>query len=78
MKEKTVEVWFGEMEFGQISFGTDPASPITVVHSIHEKRWMDPDDNDIEDYAKGADWVIPSQFEGDLVFSQTFLKGLLK
>lgn len=78
MPEKRVEVWFGEMEFGTFSVGSNPhihVNQIALVHNIAEKRYMDPDK--VEEAAEGCDWLVPSEFEGDIVFSKTFLKGLI-
>ena len=75
--ENLVEVWFGEMEFGKFVIGNNPVtdeSEIALVHNIFEKKRMDRDR--VEDYANGADYLIPSEFPGDIVFSRTFLKGL--
>lgn len=68
-------VWFGEMEFCKAVFGadTDP-SQIAIVHNIIEKRFMNP--SEVEEHANGADWLIPSEFDGDIVFSRTFMRGL--
>jgi hypothetical protein len=80
MKEKTtetVEVWFGEMEFGKFVIGNNPVTDegeIVLIHNIFEKKRMDPER--VEDYANGADYLIPSEFRGDIVFSRTFLRGL--
>lgn len=75
--ENLVEVWFGEMEFGKFVIGNNPVtdeSEIALVHSIFEKKRMDPDR--VDDYANGADYLIPSEFSGDIVFSRTFFRGL--
>jgi hypothetical protein len=84
-KEKTtetVEIWFGEMEFGKFVIENSHASgnpatdegEIVLVHNIFEKKRMDPER--AEDYANGADYLIPSEFRGDIVFSRTFLRNL--
>jgi hypothetical protein len=77
MSKKTVEVWFGEMEFGKFVIGDNPVtdqSEMVLVHNILEKKHMDPDR--VEDHAAGADYLIPSEFLGDIVFSRTFLRNL--
>lgn len=77
MNDNLVEVWFGEMEFGKFVIGNNPItdeSQIVLVHNIFEKKRMDPDR--VEDYAAGADYLIPSEFLGDIVFSRTFLRNL--
>jgi len=47
---------------------------MVLVHNILEKKYMDPDR--VEDHAAGADYLIPSAFLGDIVFSRTFLRNL--
>jgi hypothetical protein len=77
MSEKLVEIWFGEMEFGKFVIGNNPITDegeIVLIHNIFEKKRMDPER--AEDYANGADYLIPSEFRGDIVFSRTFLRGL--
>ena len=77
MSEKIVEVWFGEMEFGKFVVGDNPVTDegeMVLVHNILEKKYMDPDR--AEDHAAGADYLIPSAFLGDIVFSRTFLRNL--
>jgi hypothetical protein len=47
------------------------------VNSIEEKAIMNPDD--VEEYmeSQGHDsYLVLDEFQGDIVFSQTFLKGL--
>lgn len=77
--ENTLEVWFGEMEFGKFTVGEFPhesENPIAIVHNIFEKKFINPER--VEDYANGADYLIPAEFTGDIVFSRTFLKGLAR
>lgn len=68
--------WFGLMTHGTFSIGSDE-NPIVIVHSIDEKAIMNPDD--VEEYciSQGYDsWLVLDEFDGEIVFSQTFLKGL--
>ena len=76
MTENKPEVWFGEMEFGNLDVGDGSDNPIAIIHNIFEKRWMNP--SEVEDYAKGCDWLVPSEFAGDIVFSRTFMKTLTR
>jgi hypothetical protein len=49
-----------------------------VSFNIHEKAIMNPDD--VEEYciSQGYDsWLVLDEFDGEVVFSQTFLKGLI-
>jgi hypothetical protein len=75
---KHVEIWFGNMTHGQFLIGSD-SQPIVIVNSIEEKAIMYP--VDVEEFmeAEGHDsYLIPSEFKGDIVFSQDFFKGLSK
>lgn len=74
MSGNKTEVWFGEMEFGSVGFGAGNVSRIAIVHSINEKKYLDP--QEVEAHANGSDYLIPAEFEGDIVYSRTFLRGL--
>ena len=70
-------VWFGHMTHGTFRIGEDE-NPIVIVNSIDEKAIMNPDD--VEEYciSQGYDsWLVLDEFDGEVVFSQTFLKGLI-
>jgi len=74
---KHVEIWFGNMTHGAFEIGRDN-NPMVIVNSIEEKAIMSP--VDVEEYmlSEGHDsYLIPSEFDGDIVFSQDFFKGLL-
>jgi hypothetical protein len=65
------------MTHGTFRIGEDE-NPIVIVNSIDEKAIMNP--NDVEEYmeSQGYDsYLILDEFEGDIVFSQEFLKGLI-
>ena len=69
-------VWFGHMTHGTFTIGEDE-NPIVIVNSIDEKAIMNPDD--VEEYMEGQgydSYLVLNEFEGDIVFSQQFLKGL--
>lgn len=69
--------WFGNMTHGKLTIGGDE-NRIVIVHSIDEKAIMNPDD--VEEYmeSQGYDsYLVLDEFQGDIVFSQTFLKGLI-
>ena len=69
--------WFGNMTHGNFTIG-NYENPIVIVHSIDEKAIMNPDD--VEEYciSQGYDsWLVLDEFQGEIVFSQTFLKGLI-
>ena len=70
-------VWFGDMEFGQFIAGEESYS-FVVVHDIFEK--INLQEAHIEDYAEQcgySDYLIPKDFEGEVVFSKTFLRRML-
>ena len=70
--------WFGNMTHGAFTIGNDE-KPMVIVHSIDEKAIMNPDD--VEEYmeSQGYDsYLVLDEFQGDIVFSQQFLKGLAK
>jgi hypothetical protein len=73
-------VWFGQMEFGVLKVGEGnhaSEDPVCIVHRIDERRNMDT--ADIEEYITKqnheGDYVVPSEFGGDIVFSMTYMKG---
>jgi len=73
---KHTMVWFGHMTHGTFTICNDE-NPIVIVNSIDEKAIMNPDD--VEEYmeSQGYDsYLVLDEFQGDVVFSQTFLKGL--
>jgi hypothetical protein len=75
---KATMVWFGHMTHGTFRIGEDENS-IVIVNSIDEKAIMNPDD--VEEFmeSQGHDsYLVLDEFQGDIVFSQTFLKGLTK
>jgi hypothetical protein len=64
------------MTHGTFRIGEDE-NPIVIVNSIDEKAIMNP--NDVEEYmeSQGYDsYLVLDEFQGDVVFSQTFFKGL--
>jgi len=71
-------VWFGHMTHGTFTIGLDE-NPIVIVNSIEEKAIMNPDDVDEYCISQGHDsYLIPDEFEGEVVFSQSFFKGLVE
>jgi hypothetical protein len=70
-------IWFGDIEHGQFVVG-DESFSFAVVHDIFEKVTLQ--ENQIEEYAKQfgySDYLIPKDFEGEVVFSKTFLRRML-
>jgi len=73
---KATMCWFGHMTHGTFTIGGDE-NPIVIVNSIDEKAIMNPDDVDEYCISQGYDsYLVLDEFQGDIVFSQTFLKGL--
>lgn len=73
---KHTMIWFGNMTHGSFTIAND-ANPMVIIHSIEEKAIMSP--NDVDEYciSQGHDsYLIPDEFEGEIVFSQSFFKGL--
>jgi hypothetical protein len=74
---KATEIWFGDMTHGQFSVADDDLERMVVIHSIEEKAIMNPDDADEYMLAQGHDsYLIPDEFDGAVVFSTRFIKGL--
>jgi len=70
------QIWFGNMTHGEFSISGD-SEPMCIVHSIEEKAIMNPVDVDEYMNYQGYDsYLIPSEFNGQIVFSQDFLKDL--
>jgi hypothetical protein len=70
-------VWFGYMTHGSFTISND-TNPMVIINSIEEKSIMDP--NDVDNYleSQGYDsYLIPDEFEGEVVFSKSFFKGLI-
>jgi hypothetical protein len=70
-------VWFGDMEFGQFMVG-DEGSDFVVIHDIFEKISLR--EENIEEYAEQfgyLDYLIPKDFDGEVVFSKTFLRRMI-
>ena len=75
---KHVEIWFGNMTHGVFEIGRDN-NPMVIINSIEEKSIINPVDVDEYMLSEGHDsYLIPSEFKGDIVFSQDFFKGLSK
>lgn len=73
---KHTEILFGHMTHGTFDVCGD-ADPMVIIHRIDERAIMDP--VDVEEYftAQGHDsYLIPAEFKGQIVYSNTFLRGL--
>jgi hypothetical protein len=70
-------ILFGKMEHGMFTVGGDE-TPMVIVYSIDERAIMDP--VDVAEYmtSQGHDsYLIPDEFTGEVVFSQSFFKRLI-
>lgn len=71
MNTKT-EVWFGNMTHGMFYVGErEDATLCVIIQSIDEKRMMDLDNEDVDDFICGGgydSYLIPSEFVGDIVY----------
>ena len=70
-------VWFGDIEYGQFVVGEE-SSDFVVIHDIFEKITLRPED--IGEYAEQFgyfDYLIPKDFDGEVVFSKTFLRRMI-
>jgi hypothetical protein len=72
-----VEVWFGDFVFGEYVYrgNSNDNFPIVIVNSIDEKLHMYADD--VDDYMTTHNyesWIIPSQYNAKIVYSETYLK----
>jgi hypothetical protein len=73
---KHTEILFGQMTHGTFEIGRDTA-PMVIVNRIDERAIMDPADVDEYMLSEGHDsYLIPSEFEGDIVYSIDFFRGL--
>jgi hypothetical protein len=74
---KHTMIWFGHMTHGSFTIGND-TNPMVIINSIEEKSIMDPNDVDNCLESQGHDsYLIPDEFEGEVVFSPLFFKGLI-
>jgi hypothetical protein len=73
---KHTMIWYGRMTHGTFTIGGDE-NPMVIVYSIDERVIMDPDDVDEYMHSEGHDsYLVPDEFTGEIVFSQSFFKGL--
>ena len=78
MSKGEKQIWFGDIEFGQFVTTGEEKSYFVVVHDIFEK--INLREENIEEYAEQcgySDYLIPKDFEGEVVFSKTFLRRML-
>lgn len=72
------KVLFGEFDFAELRKGKDTYK-IAIIHSIYEQCSFADDSPYIGGYAtdQGHDsYLIPSEFEGEIVYSKTFMARL--
>ena len=74
---KKVQAWFGDFVFTD-SLGR-PEEQIAIVYHIYEKARMVADDVDnycVENAYQS--WLIPSDYRGQIVYSEDYIKELTK
>jgi hypothetical protein len=78
VKRKTI--WVGEFEFfegiinGGIN-GKEDRFQFCLIHRIHAvNEATEAECKAIDD--EGLDWVVPSEYKGDIAFSQGFMRNL--
>jgi len=77
--EERKTIWIGEFEFfnGHINGGIsgEDRFQFCLIHRIHEvKEATEAECQAVDD--EGLDWVIPSEYKGDIAFSQGFMRNL--
>lgn len=74
---KHTMIWYGHMTHGSFTIGND-TSPMVIINSIEEKAIMNPDDAEEYCISQGYDsYLIINEFEGEIMFSPLFFKGLI-
>jgi hypothetical protein len=73
------QIWIGEFEFfnGSINGGIsgEDVFQFCLIHRIHEVKEATKAERDAVD-DEGLDWVVPSEYKGDIAFSQGFMRNL--
>lgn len=73
-KKPKIEVWYGNFETGLFKMGKD-GFVMTIIHNITEKVMMEHDSDLIEDRLRLHDsYLIPSQWEHEIVYSSQYVK----
>ena len=73
---KKVQAWFGDFAFVEARI---PEEQIAIVYHIYEKARMVVDD--VDDYCVEnayQSWLIPSDYRGQIVYSEDYIKELTK
>lgn len=77
--EKRKTIWIGEFEFfeGSINGGMTGKDifQFCLIHRIHEVKEATKAERDAVD-DEGLDWVVPSEYKGEIAFSQGFMRNL--
>lgn len=78
IERRHVWVVFGTMTHGNFYVGGhDDEERMVVIHYINEQVYLIPDEADDWMTSHGYDsYVIPTEFNGTIVYSKEFLKGL--
>ena len=65
-----VQVWFGQIEFGDFTKGKD-SFPCALVHQVHEKTMLN--ESEADDYMVQHHYdayLIPSIYNGEIYYSK--------
>ena len=73
-REKREKIWIGEFEFMDMKAIGAPEfyGKVCIVHRLHEIKYGTLHDVDNEQ----LDWIMPSSYQGEIVFSQGFMRDL--
>jgi len=69
MKKEKLEVWFGDFEFGEFMKGND-AYPIAIIHCLDDIVKLAPEDIEDVAWARGLEYLVPSEYRGEIVYSR--------
>jgi hypothetical protein len=69
------QIWIGEFEFFECGVLGLHSFALCLVNRIHEVKHASEDDiKKVDD--EGLDWIVPSEYRGEIAFSQSFMRNL--
>ena len=70
-------IWYGRFEFGDFKKGSD-LYPCAFVHEIQKKIELNEEDIEVYLDTYGYEsYLVPSEYNGELLFSKHFIKGVI-
>ena len=70
-------IWYGRFEFGDFKKGSD-LYPCAIVHEIEKKIELNEEDIEVYLDTYGYEsYLVPSEYNGELLFSKHFIKGVI-